>query len=186
MNDHIDPARTGLVLIDLQQGIVEGPATPHSAESVVASAERLADKFRSAGALIVHVHVAFKDRRDRLNPAVDSPTPVVSMPADFSKLVLEVSDADLVITKRQWGAFYGTELDLQLRRRGIDTIVLAGIATSFGVESTARTAFELGYNQFFVEDACTNRNAEAHQISFEVIFPRIGKVRSTDQVLAAL
>lgn len=94
--------------------------------------------------------------------------------------------SDIIITKRQWGAFHGTELDLQLRRRGIDTIVLCGIATSIGVESTARYAYELGYNQIFPEDAMTSRNEEEHRSTIANIFPRIGQVKTTDEVIALI
>jgi nicotinamidase-related amidase len=92
----------------------------------------------------------------------------------------------VIITKRQWGAFYGTELDLQLRRRGIDTIVLCGIATNWGVESTARDAYERGYQQIFVEDAMSARDAEGHSHTVASLFPRVGRVRSAEDVLAAL
>ncbi len=97
---------------------------------------------------------------------------------------LDAQPCDLRITKRQWGAFYGTELDLQLRRRGIRTIVLAGIATNIGVESTARDAFERGYNQVLVEDAMASMAAEMHDFAVQSIFPMIGLVRSTEEVLA--
>ena len=93
---------------------------------------------------------------------------------------------DIVISKRQWGAFYGTELDLQLRRRGVDTIVLCGISTNIGVETTARDAFERGYQQVFVEDAMAARSAEEHTATATTLFPRIGRVRSTEEVVAAL
>jgi nicotinamidase-related amidase len=91
-----------------------------------------------------------------------------------------------VITTRQWGAFYGTDLDLQLRRRGLTTIVLTGIATNFGVESTARIAFELGYEQIFVEDAMAAIMAAHHEHTVTQIFPRMGRVRRTTELLAAL
>jgi len=84
------------------------------------------------------------------------------------------------------GAFYGTELDLQLRRRGVDTIILCGISTNAGVESTARDAYERGYQQVFVEDAMAARDAEEHRHTVTTLFPRIGRVRSTEDVLAAL
>ena len=86
----------------------------------------------------------------------------------------------------RWGAFYGTELDLQLRRRGIDTILLAGISTNVGVESTARDAYERGYEQVFVEDAMAARNPDEHAHTVRTLFARIGRVRSTAEVLAAL
>jgi nicotinamidase-related amidase len=90
------------------------------------------------------------------------------------------------VIKKQWGAFYGTDLELQLRRRGIRTIVLCGISTCFGVESTARNAFELGYEQVFVEDAMSSRSTAEHAHTVKNIFPRMGRVRSTDVVLAAI
>lgn len=90
------------------------------------------------------------------------------------------------ITKHQWGAFYGTEIDLQLRRRGVRTIVLGGIATNFGVEPTARDAYERGYGLVLVEDAMAGITAEAHTFACEIIFPRLGRVRTTQDVLDAL
>ena len=93
---------------------------------------------------------------------------------------------NFIITKKQWGAFYGTDLDLQLRRRQIENVVLCGIATNIGVESTARFAFEYGYQQIFVEDAMSSRNAEEHNFTVKVTFPRMGRIRKTEDVLAAL
>jgi hypothetical protein len=90
-------------------------------------------------------------------------------------------ESDIEVTKRQWGAFYGTDLELQLRRRGIDTIILCGISTNIGVESTARNAWELGFNLVIVEDACSAASAEQHQGSMTHIFPRIARVRSTEE-----
>src|SRR5262249_51459503 len=105
-----------------------------------------------------------------------------------AEFVPEISalNSEVVITKRQWGAFHGTELDLQLRRRGIDTIVLVGIATNFGVESTAREAWQHGYSVIVAEDACTSMSADMHAFSVEKILPRISRVRSTEEVAAAL
>jgi nicotinamidase-related amidase len=97
-----------------------------------------------------------------------------------------VQDGDVRITKRQWGAFYGTDLDLQLRRRGIRTLAMSGIATNFGVESTARAAFDRGYELVFVEDAMTSLAAEPHAFTVKELFPRMGRVRSTGEFLAAV
>jgi nicotinamidase-related amidase len=136
------------------------------------------------------VRVAFSaDRKDFLVLDADAPIQVSgALPANWSEIVPEIGPkpGDLLITKRQWGAFYGTDLDLQLRRRRVRTIVLAGIATNFGVESTARAAYERGYQQVFVEDAMTSLTAEGHDFVIKNIFPRIGRVRSTSAVLEAL
>ena len=186
----LDPRATALVLIDLQRGIAARQTAPHAAGDVIANAARLAAQCREAGVLVVLVRVAFAaDGRDRLAPRADEAGWGSQKPApDFSELVPELGrqESDLVVTKRQWGAFYGTELDLELRRRGIRTIVLGGIATNFGVESTARSAYERGYEQVFVEDAMAGMTAEAHAFAVKTIFPRIGRVRSTAEVLAAL
>ena len=130
------------------------------------------------------------DGKDALHPTVDpgAPQGAVARGADWAEIVPELAGhaGDLVVTKRQWGAFYGTELDLQLRRRGIRTIILCGISTNIGVESTARDAYERGYDQIFVEDAMAARSAAEHGHTVAHVFPRIGRVRSTADVVAAL
>src|ERR1700677_1297967 len=144
----IDPLRTALVLIDLQRGITGMPTAPHSGPDVVKNAALLAEQFRKMGSPGALVRVAFSpDGKDALKPEADAPHRMGALPPDWAEIVPEIGpyDGDIVITKHQWGAFYGTELDLQLRRRGITKIVIGGIATNFGVESTARDAFELGY-----------------------------------------
>ena len=109
-------------------------------------------------------------------------------PGGFSEGWSELADglaepSDLRITKRQWGAFYGTELDLQLRRRGIQTIVLGGIATNIGVESTARQAWENGYAVVFAEDATSGMSAEMHEFAVKNIFPRLGRIMKAREIL---
>jgi len=180
---------TALVLIDLQAGITALPVQPNSAADVLANARALADRFRALDALVVLVKVAYPAAPGGMRPITEAvQAPLASEPAGWSELCpeLAVQPSDIVITKRQWGAFYGTELDLQLRRRGIDTIVLGGIATHIGVESTARAAYEHGYQQIFVEDAMSDLHADTHESTFRYVFPRIGRIRSTAQVVAAL
>jgi nicotinamidase-related amidase len=187
----IDPRKTALVLIDLQQGIVGRPLAPHSGPEVVRNAARLAAKFRALGATVVLVNVAFHpDFKDALNVPADVAAPFNpgALLPNWAELVPElgVQSGDLLITKRQWGAFHGTELDLQLRRREVRTIVLGGISTNIGVESTARSAYEHGYAQVLAEDAMASNSAEMHAFAVKNIFPRLGYVRSTDEILAAL
>ncbi|HVY67788.1 MAG TPA: hydrolase [Patescibacteria group bacterium] len=191
METKIDKSKTALVVIDLQKGITAMPAQPHDAKTVISNAAQLAEAFRKNGMPVFLVRVApAADGKDALHPLVDGANPWgnAPRPADWTELVPEMAPqtGDFVVTKKQWGAFYGTDLDLQLRRRQIDTIVLCGIATNIGVESTARFAYEYGYQQIFAEDACASMSAEAHNNSVSVIFPRIGKVRATADILAAL
>jgi nicotinamidase-related amidase len=186
----IDPKTSALVFIDLQKGVVGMPVAPHSSQDVVARARKLAEKFRAAGAPVVWVRVAFaEDFADAPGQAVDEPMRLApgALPPGSSDLVEGLaSPGDLVVVKRQWGAFYGTELDLQLRRRGVKTMVLGGVSTNFGVESTVRQAWELGYELLVVEDACASRSAEMHDFAITSIFPRLTRVvRCADLVLPA-
>ncbi|HUI64150.1 MAG TPA: hydrolase [Bacteroidota bacterium] len=186
----IDKSRTALVVIDLQKGIVQMPTEPHSPGIVVANAAKLAQAFRRNQMPVFLVRVTpSPDGKDILKPIADSKGP--AMPPrgpEWGEIVAELGPepSDFVITKRQWGAFHGTELDLQLRRRYIDTIVLCGISTNAGVESTARFAFEYGYQQLFAEDASSARSREDHEHTMKSIFPRLGRVRTTKEILSAL
>ena len=185
----LDKTKTALVVIDLQKGIVNRGVGPHTSADVVKNAAALADAFRKNMMPVFLVRVTpSSDRKDALHPDADKPMPVHTPPADWAEIVSEMGpkEGDFIITKRQWGAFYGTELDLQMRRRGITTIVLCGISTNIGVESTARHAYELGYHQIFAEDATAALSAEEHSFAMAHIFPRMGKVRSTADVLAVL
>ncbi len=131
-------ASTSLILIDLQKGIVARQFAPYSGEAVLAKGKELARRFRVAKAPVVLVNVAFApDFSDALKAPVDQPmqAPPGGFPEDWSELADGLAQAsDLKVTKRQWGAFYGTDLDLQLRRRGVTTVVIGGIATNMGVE----------------------------------------------------
>lgn len=185
----LDPATTALILVDLQKGVISRQGVPYSTADVVARGIQLAERFREAGALVILVRVSFSPGyRDALQVPSEVSVSPSSFPTGWDELVPEIGprEGDLVITKRQWGAFYGTDLELQLRRRGIRTLVVGGVATNIGVESTVRTAYELGFAQILVEDAMTALSAEAHEGSCKFIFPRVGYLRSTADVLQAL
>ncbi|MEV2252901.1 isochorismatase family protein [Streptomyces sp. NPDC050147] len=176
----LDPT-TALVLVDLQKGITALPTAHPSAEIVERSA-RLAAAFRERGLPVVLVRVTGSAPGRTEGPVGGGETP-----ADWADLVPELGrqESDIVVTKRQWGAFYGTDLDLQLRRRGVTQVVVAGIATSIGVESTARAAHEHGYHVTVAVDAVTDMDADAHRNSIEKIFPRLGET-DTAQAIAKL
>ncbi|MFL6630352.1 MAG: hydrolase [Burkholderiaceae bacterium] len=185
----LDPASTALVLIDLQQGILPYAKAPYDGAAVIANAVPLAAAFHARKAPVVRVKVGFSaDGGDMLKAIVDAPNPAGAPPSNWldDPAELPTRPGDIAIVKRHWGAFHGTELDLQLRRRGIRTIVLAGIATAVGVESTARFAWELGYDIVFAEDATSGPDAAMHANSFGKVFPRLGRVRTAAEVLAAL
>lgn len=185
----LNAKETALVLIDLEKGIVGRDLAPYPAEDVVTRSARLAEAVRSAGGTVAYVHVLLHEipqlpaDRPMFQPGSTPP------PAEMSELVPEAGyqpGTDVLITKRQWGAFTGTNLDQALRRRGIKTIVMAGIATNFGVESTARSAQELGYALVFAEDAMSTMGAEMHAFATKTLFPIMGQVRSAEEIETAL
>ncbi|WP_229924410.1 hydrolase [Streptomyces sulfonofaciens] len=181
--------RTALVLIDLQNGIVGAPTTPLTGPEVVARGVELADAFRAQGAPVVLVRVTHAaDGSDAMPGRTEQSRGAGAPPQGWDVIVDELSghDGDITVTKRNWGAFYGTDLDLQLRRRGVTQIVLAGIATSIGVESTARAAHEHGYHVTLATDAMSDLNTEAHLNSIERIFPRLGETGTTAEIIDLL
>jgi nicotinamidase-related amidase len=182
----LDP-KSALVLIDLQVGITALP-TIHPADEVVARSALLAAAFRERDLPVALVNTSFAaDGGDLLKPRTDAAAPAMTIGPDFADLRPELGAAatDILITKHQWDAFFGTGLDLQLRRRGVTQIVLAGISTSIGVESTARQAYSLGYQLAIATDAVTDIVATAHDNALTTIFPRIAELDSTDAILAA-
>ncbi len=185
----LDMTTTALVVIDLQKGIAEDPSLkPYSAREVIANASKILRAFRERNMPVFLVRVELA-KPIALAPESDlPPLDPLDSPPGFADLVPDMAPApsDIIITKRQWGAFYGTELDLQLRRRGIRTLVLCGIATEYGVEGTARSAYEHGYRQVFAEDAMTAASSETHNMVVNAILKRLGRVRSTGEILAAL
>jgi nicotinamidase-related amidase len=177
----LDP-KTALVVIDLQKGIVGFP-TAHPAGDVIANAAKMAKAFRSRELPVALVNVAGM-APGRAEQSMTGFKP----PPNWTEIVPELDQqpTDILATKYAWGAFYGTGLDMHLRRRGVTQIVLCGIATSIGVESTARAASEHGYNVTFVTDAMTDMVAEAHESSIRRIFPRLGELCTTAELLAKL
>lgn len=175
-------AKPALIVIDLQKGIV-GMQTVHPASDIIARAAALAHAFRRRGFPVVLVNVAA-----RPPGRTDAGMPAFAFPADFAELVPELDrqPGDHVVTKRSPGAFARTTLDEILQREGVTQVFMTGIATSIGVEATARAAFDLGYNVVFVTDAMTDRDAENHRHSIEKMFPRMGETATTEAVLAAL
>ncbi|QLJ03325.1 hydrolase [Streptomyces sp. NEAU-sy36] len=184
----LDP-RTALVVIDLQRGIVGSPTQPHSGADVLARSVRLADAFRARDLPVVLVRVSFAaDFADAMPGRTEQQGGGAAFPEGWDVLVDELTghDGDIQVTKHNWSALFGTDLDVQLRRRGVTQIVLTGIATSIGVESTARDAYAMGYNVTLATDAMADRDAQTHAHSVEKIFPKLGETGTTAEILELL
>ena len=180
----LDVGTTAVVLIDLQNRFMDLPLAPWSGTEVLSRCASIATRAREAGALVVLVRVEWSDA-DAPPHRVDEPHPAPppDAGADWGELVDGLRHAgDIVVVKKQWGAFYGTDLELQLRRRCVRTVVLAGLATNFGVESTARQAWEHGFDLVVVSDAMSTLSHEAHAFALTHIFPRISKVVRSGEI----
>ena len=183
--------RSALIVIDLQEGILDPEPVPYGKAQVVERSVALARAFAAAGMPIVLTVTDFAPGyADAPKGAADEPwaLPTEGLPSGFAKLVLEVDalPAAARIVKRQMSAFFGAELNLQLRRRGCDTVVICGVATNMGVEGTARAAFDLNDNVVIAEDACGSVAPGLHEFAVERILPRISRVRPTEEIVRAV
>ncbi|UTH72735.1 hydrolase [Chromobacterium sp. IIBBL 290-4] len=181
--------QVALLAIDLQNGIVSLPVSPYTGAQVVAKTVALAAAFRALDLPVIYVRTSYQpDGAVALKVKTDAPHSPPNLDPDWSVLAPElgVQRHDLVITKHQWGAFTGTNLDVQLRRRGITGLVLTGIATNIGVESTARQAYENSYNVIIASDAVSTLSADAQAFALTQIFPRLGQVSDSEEIIQAL
>jgi nicotinamidase-related amidase len=178
-------SRSALVVIDLQAGVLGMSTQPHTADDVLQRTTELAEAFRAQDLPVVLVRVSFAaDGADAPPGRAEVTRSRGAFPQGWDTLAPSlVHDDDIVVTKRNWGAFHGTDLDVQLRRRGVTQVVLTGISTSSGVESTARAAHEHGYNVTLVTDAMADSDPESHRHSIERTFPRLGETGTTAEVL---
>ncbi|HEY3783333.1 MAG TPA: isochorismatase family cysteine hydrolase [Fimbriimonadaceae bacterium] len=177
----LDP-KAALIVIDLQKGIVGFPTVTPASEIIEKAAE-LAEAFRETDHEVVWVHVT-----DRAPGRTDAGTPKMAFPDGWDQLVHELNrkQSDHVVEKRRWGAFVGTNLDEILKTKGVTQVFMAGISTSAGVESTARSAYDLGYNVVFITDAMTDRTEEAQKYCVETLFPKMGETCTCAEVLEQL
>jgi nicotinamidase-related amidase len=177
----LDPT-AALIVVDLQKGVVGLPVA-HPAAGVVERSARLASAFRRRGLPVVLVNAT-----GRAPGRTEAPARSGAPAPDWAELVpeLDAQPGDVRISKQRWGAFHATALDDRLRELGVTQVVLTGIATSAGVESTARAAHEHGYHVVLVTDAMTDMDAEMHANSVERVFPRLGETALTEEVLERL
>jgi nicotinamidase-related amidase len=175
-------SHTALIVIDLQKGIVSYPSA-HPVSAVIERAGALAAAFRGYDLPVILVNVdAGAPGRTDLNRSLRD------LPEGWADLVpeLDAQPRDIRVTKHTWGAFASTDLEARLKALDITQVVVIGVSTSIGVESTARQAYELGFNVTLAIDAMTDGNAEAHDNSVTRIFPRLGETGSTQDILDLL
>lgn len=203
--DMLVPKRTALLFFDMLNGHIKknDPKTDARYKPVIAAAVQLLNEARQHGMMVAYAaanHRAdnlssahtVRDTDGRLNPIpVDHPPefkPVVAGGSWEAAVIDEIAPApeDYLIPKYRWSAFYQTYLDLALRTRGIDTIIIAGGSTDVGVASTAYSARDMDYNLVLASDACSSPETDNHEQFMRRIFPRMGRVRSAEQIAAMI
>jgi nicotinamidase-related amidase len=175
-------SHTALIVVDLQKGLREIPSI-HPMAGVIDHSRQLIEAFRKQQLPVVLVNVA-----GGAPGRTEQPRRNGEPSADFSELIPELQQQpdDILITKRTWGAFANTDLEAQLKARGVTQVVLTGVATGTGVEATARQAYEAGFNVSLAVDAMTDVRLEAHEYSLKHVFPRLGETGSTQDMLYLL
>jgi nicotinamidase-related amidase len=174
--------RSAVIVVDLQKGIV-GLPTVHPMAEVIERACVLVEAFRAQGLPVVLVNVA------GVAPGRTEQAPrLAALPEGFAELIPELKQqpGDVLVTKKTWGAFASTDLESQLRAKGVTQVVVAGVATGTGVESTARQAYELGFHVTLAVDAMTDMRAEAHAYSVASVFPRLGETGTVEEIVGLL
>ncbi len=204
MTERLDPARTCLLVFDLLEGHVnKDPQTRKRFDPVIANAEALLAAARRAGAMVAYAHADHRadratsartkrDTDNRLVPIrsddLESHKPVLTGGTPEAQVIRELAPepGDYRVPKHRWSAFHGTYLDLALRSRGANTLLVCGGSTDVGIASTAFAARDLDYNLVIVSDACTSPEADNHVQLMKRIFPRMARVRTTARVLEML
>lgn len=184
-----NPATTAAVHIDMQGAVLTHATGPIDAATVVSRAATLAEDLRRAGGLNIFVRTSFlPDESDKPHPVLDIQRPTPKRHQGWDMLLPEMNRQpnEPVVVKRTFNAFYASDLDLQLRRHGIETILLTGIQTNFGVEGTGRSAYDRGYHIIFVTDVMASAKAENHEFAVQEIFPQLGQLRGLQSVSAML
>jgi len=204
--DHFDLKKTALLFFDILNGYV--PAAESGQRRMlkpwIQNAVRLGRAGRAAGLPVFFAKgnhrpdnatsaLILTDTNNSLAPWPNGEVTKTKMPViagDRSSEVLadlEPRPDDYYIVKYRWSAFFQTYLDLALRSRAIDTIIVSGGSTDVGVTSTLYSGRDLDYNQIVVSDACgTSHDQRAHDMLMELVFPRMARVRTTDQVIAMM
>jgi nicotinamidase-related amidase len=174
--------KTALIVVDLQKGIVNMP-TIHPIVGVIERACALIDAFRQHGLPVVLVNVA-----GGAPGRTEQPRRLATFPEGFTDLIPELNrqPGDIMVTKMTWGAFPSTDLESQLKAKGVTQVVVAGVATGTGVEATARQAYELGFNVTLAIDAMTDMRPEAHAYSLAHVFPRLGETGTSQEIIDLL
>ncbi|MFH1775597.1 MAG: cysteine hydrolase [Chloroflexota bacterium] len=204
METNIDPKKTALLVIDMQNDLVATQEKPHDVltnivreRGVIANIARVAAAARKAGVLVVIVAQPHKEDYSEFTPPItDEPCPWLS-PLPRKRLVegtpgaeviaeLQPVPGDCFVRKYRRNTFYGTNLEPILRGRGIDTVIISGVLTNGCVAASVGGARERDFQVVVLSDGCAAVDPEAHEFYFKKVFPFTGRVRTAAEVVAAI
>ena len=187
--ERLDAARTCLLLFDFLVG--HASKDPKRYAPVLANAAKLLAAARAAGAIVAYARADHRaDGGTTARTLHDSGprSPLITSGTPEAEILPELAPrpGEHLVPKHRWSAFHGTYLDLALRARHADTIILSGGSTEIGVSSTAYAARDLDYNLVIASDACTSAKHEVHDQLMREVFPRLARVRTTMRILEML
>lgn len=190
----LDPARTAVLSMDMQAGIV-GIYAGDQQDALTSRAAGVLARCRERGMKVIHIQVGFRPGLPEVSPrntlfaAVrNSERHQQLFKGESGRIhpALGPAEDDIVITKHRISAFAGTDLEMILRSNDIDTLVMFGIATSGVVLSTLLDAVDADYRTVVVKDCCADQDADVHSILLEKFFPRRGTVLTADELMKNL
>ena len=191
-NEPIDRKRTALLLMDFQSGIVAGVGGGDQA-GLLQRARAVLAAARAAGVQVIYVAIGFREGHPEVSPRNAAFSGLKTSgffaagdPKAEIHPELAPQKGDITVTKRRVSAFSGSDLEVVLRSKGIETVVLAGIATSGVVLSTVRHAADADYGIVVLSDCCADRDPEVHRCLIEKVFPRQAKVTTAEEFRLAL
>ena len=198
---NLDPARTALIIQDLQNDVIseggafaDSGAPAHAAsQNIVENVRGLAEAARAAGVPVIHVHYIVEagakglKQNAPLFQGVKESNGLVrgtwgAAPADG----LEPQDGDHVVEKMRMNGFFQTRLDVLLRGLGAEQLIITGAWTNMSIEHTARTGADMGYHMYVVDYGCSTMNADWHRASIEYALQNVSRVVKVDEVISAL
>ncbi|MGW0180409.1 isochorismatase family cysteine hydrolase [Nocardia sp. NPDC003345] len=176
------PAASALVVVDMQSGTLPN-ARAVPADLLLDRVALLLTGFRQAGHTVVHLVAT--GTPDGRTAYADSGR---SWDEDRTEIPPEVAPTgnEPLLRRRAWSGFAGTDLEQRLRAGGVTTVVVAGLATTFGVESTARSAYDLGFDVIVAADAVSDPDPAGHERSITRVFPVLGRVAAAADIVALI
>jgi len=191
MSLELDPKTTALLVMDYQTAIVENFSD--GKDALLERTASLIAATRASGAKVLYVVVGFRAGYPEVSPrnmifSTLKQSGMFGAGAPGTEIHKDVAPAqgEVVVTKHRVGAFLGTDLEMVLRANGIETIILAGIATSGVVLSTLRHAADADFRIVVAADCCSDRDGEVHRVLLEKVFPRQAQVASAADIARAL